>query len=316
MKRLIWVRIKVFVPTLILVTVLIFALRLIIPGGAAEALAGDSATPDMIDALNERFGLDRPIVVQYLDWVQGVVTGDFGVSYASGLPVTDLLSSRVASTLEVVILGLLLSVIVGGVLGMASAILRTRPTGRAIFAASAIGVSVPVFWVSTMCAGYFGAKLGWLPANGRVPVSEGIGPHLESVLLPVVLIALPTTALLARQVRSGMVIALESPYVRTARAVGIGRTRIYFDLALRNAVGPVVSFMPLAIAGLVGESVIIDNVFVLPGLGSAITSAVHVRDFPTLQAIVLILAITVLLATLLADLVLLALDPRRRTETT
>lgn len=312
MKSLIWQRVVVFVPTLLLTTIIVFALRLLIPGGPAHAIAGDNATPEVLAEINARFGLDKPIILQYFDWVGGVVRGDFGISYSTRLPVTEVIGPRFASSIEVVVIGLIISLLVGGAVGMISAIGRNARVGKVLFAASAIGVSVPVFWISTIFAGVLGATLGVLPANGFVPLSEGLVPHLRSILMPVFLIAVPTTALIARQLRSGMVAALESPYVRTARAVGLGSKRIYFDLALRNALGPVISFLPVAIAGLVGELVIIDNVFVLPGLGSAITSAVVVRDFPTLQAIVLLLAVTVILATLLADLALTATDPRRR----
>lgn len=313
-RRMIQRRAVVFVPTLVLTSIIVFSLRLIIPGGVAESILGDHATPEAVADFNAKFGLDHPLPAQYLEWITGVVRGDFGTSYATGLPVSDVVGPRVASTVEIVLLGLLVSILVGGFLGMVSAVRRSSPSGRIVFAASAIGVSVPVFWASTVCAGLLGAQLGWLPANGRVPVSEGLVPHLKSIAMPAILIALPTTALVARQLRSGMVRALESPYVRTARAVGIPAKRIYFDLALRNAVEPVVSFMPVAIAALVGESIVIDQVFALPGLGSAITSSVVTRDYSTLQAIVLILAVTVLIATLLADVALTAMDPRRRKE--
>jgi peptide/nickel transport system permease protein len=314
MTALVLARLRTFVPTLVLVTLLSFMLRVLIPGGPADALLGTSDNPDTIRMINERYGLDDPIWVQYFRWLGNVVTGDFGTSFASGLPVTSVISPRLASSVEVVVLGLLLAFLVGGGLGLYAAICSESRVGSFLFAASGLGVSIPLFWLATMCAGVFGATLGILPVNGYTPISYGLVPHVESLVMPVALIAIPSTALMIRHVRSSMVAALASPYIRTARAMGIDRRRIYFDLALRNALGPVVTFIPFLVSMLVGELVVIDIVFVLPGLGSAIIDAVHFRDYAVLQAIVLILALTVVTLSLLADLLLTAMDPRRRKD--
>ena len=209
---------------------------------------------------------------------------------------------------------MLFPLVVGGGLGLFAAIRSQSRLGRFVFAVSGLGVSVPLFWLATLCAGVVGATLHLLPVNGYTPLSAGFGPHLESIVMPVVLIAIPSTALMVRHVRSSMVAVLASPYVRTARAMGIDRRRIHFDLALRNALGPVITFIPFLVSMLVGELVVIDVVFVLPGLGSAIIDAVHFRDFAVLQSIVLILALTVVTLSLLADVALTAIDPRRRKE--
>lgn len=305
-------RLRVLVPTLVLITILTFLLRAIIPGGVAEALASGSSNPETINMINERFGLDRPLWIQYFDWLGGLVRGDLGTSYANGVPVWDVIGPRMGSTIEVVGLGALVALLGGGALGMYAAIARNTRLGRFVFGTSGLGVSIPVFWLATMCAGLFGATLGLLPVNGYTPLSEGFIPHAKSVLMPVVLVAVPATALMIRHVRSAMVAALESPYVRTAWAMGISSRRIYFDLALRNALGPIVTFVPFLIATLVGELVIIDVVFVLPGLGSAVLDAVTFRDYSTLQAIVLLLAVAVVVLSMIADLIMLAVDPRRR----
>nr|WP_260173612.1 ABC transporter permease [Nocardioides albus] len=309
-------RLRVVVPTILLITILTFALRVIIPGGPADALLGGSDNPDTIKMINERYGLDQPIWQQYFSWLGGMLRGDLGTSYATGLPVSDVIGPRLASTVEIVGLGMLLAILAGGAIGMYAAIHRSTRLGRLVFAATGIGVSLPVFWFATIVAGILGVALRILPVNGYTPLADGLVPHLSSIAMPVVLIALPSTALMTRHVRSTMVAALESPYVRTAWAMGISSRRVYFDLALKNAIGPVVSFMPFLAATLVGELVIIDVVFVLPGLGSAIVDAVHFRDYPSLQAIVLLMSVAVVLLSLIADLVLTALDPRRRKEAT
>lgn len=314
MTRVLLSRLRVVIPTILMITVVTFGLRVIIPGGPADALLGGSDNPDTIRMINERYGLDLPLWQQYLNWLGGILSGDFGTSYATGLPVTDVIVPRLGSTAEIVLLGMLLALLVGGALGMFAAIRRNTMSGKFVFGASALGVSVPVFWLSTLCAGIFGATLGIFPVSGYTPIAEGLVPHLRSIVMPVVLIALPTTALMTRHVRSSMVAALESPFIRTAWAMGISARRVYFDLALKNAIGPVMSFLPFLAATLVGELVIIDVVFVLPGLGSAIIDAVHFRDYPALQAIVLLLSVTVITLSLVADLVLTAIDPRRRKE--
>lgn len=314
MRALALSRLRTFVPTLVLITVLSFLLRVIIPGGPADALLGSSDNPDTIRMINERYGLDDPLWIQYFRWLGEVFTGDFGTSFASGLPVSSVIGPRIASTVEIVGLGLLVSLVVGGALGLYAAIHRDSRAGSFLFAVSGLGVSVPLFWLATMCAGVFGATLHILPVNGYTSISDGLLPHIESIVMPVLLIAAPSTALMIRHVRSSMLSVLASPYVRTARAMGIDRRRIYFDLALRNAVGPVITFIPFLTSMLVGELVVIDIVFVLPGLGSAIVDAVHFRDYAVLQAIVLILALTVVTLSLVTDLVLTAVDPRRRKE--
>lgn len=310
--RMLLNRLRVLIPTLFLITILTFSLRALIPGGVAEALASGSSNPDTIRMINERFGLDRPLWIQYFDWLGGLLRGDLGISYANGVPVWDVIAPRLGSTLEVVAFGAVVALLGGGALGMYAAIARDSRWGRFVFAASGLGVSIPVFWLATLCAGVLGATLGWLPVNGYTPWSEGFIPHVKSLLMPVVLVAVPATALMVRHVRSAMGAALESAYVRTAWAMGINSKRIYFDLALRNALGPIVTFVPFLIATLVGELVIIDVVFVLPGLGSAILDAVTFRDYSTLQAIVLMLAVAVVVLSMLADIIMVAIDPRRR----
>lgn len=314
MTRTILGRLRILIPALLITTILSFSLRVIIPGGPADALLGGSDNPDTIAMINERYGLADPMWLQYLNWLKGVVVGDFGISYATGLPVMDSVGPRLLPTIELVLLGAIFALVVGGALGMFGAVRRHTVAGRVVAAASGFGVSIPIFWLSTICAGVFGAWLGLLPVNGFTPLSDGLVPHLRSIIMPVILLAIPATALMTRHVRSSMIAALESPYIRTAWAMGISAKRVYFDLALRNAIGPIITFIPFLVAILVGELVIIDVVFVLPGLGSAIIDAVHFRDYASLQAIVVILASTVLILSMLADLALAAIDPRRRKE--
>lgn len=308
-------RLRQFVPTLVFVSLVAFLLRVIIPGGPAAALAGGGGQ-EAIDRINEQHGLDRPLYEQYLSWIGTFLRGDLGTSFKTGLPVSEMIGPRLASTIELVVISFVLVVVVGGGLGLLAAIKRDQAVGRFIFAASGLGVSIPVFWLATVTAGVFGVVLAVLPANGYTPPSEGLGPHVQSILMPVLIMSVPPSALMLRQVRSAMVLALESSYIRTAWAMGVSARRIYFDLALRNAAPPVLSLVPFIVALLVGELVVIDTVFVLPGLGAAIIDSINYRDFATLQTIVLMLAVAVLILSMLADLAAAALDPRRRKAVT
>jgi peptide/nickel transport system permease protein len=310
LKVLLLRRAATFIPTVFIATVLVFALRSLIPGGPAEALLGSAATPEAIAATNERLGLNHPIVVQYLHWLGGVLHGDMGQSYTSGVPVSEIIGERLAPTIELVFGALLIAIVVGGGAGMIAGIKRDRPSGGLILGLTGLGLSIPDFWLATIAAGLFGLTLRLVPAEGFVPISDGLGPNLHSAILPILVLALPVGTILARQVYSAVVAALRSPYVRTAWAMGIPARTVYFNCALRNAVAPVVTFIPLAIATLIGSAVVVESVFQIAGLGNEIVLAVDNRDFATVQAIVLLMAVLVLILNLIADVVVAMVDPR------
>jgi len=312
MKRMLRRRIVALVPTLLLSSILVFALRSLIPGGPADALVGSNASGQAIAAINRRLGLDHPIVVQYFNWLGGLFQGRFGTSYVTGTSVGSIISERVGASLELVVGALVIALIGGGIVGIAAAVNRHRFTGRAVLSLSALGLSVPDFWVATIAAGLFGLTLGLVPAVGFSPISAGLGPNLHSVILPVLVLSIPTGALVTRLVHSGMVQALDSPYIRTAWAMGIQARRVYLRCALRNAVSGIITFLPLALAGLVGASVVVETVFDIPGLGSEIVVAAQSRDYATLQTIVLLMALLVILLNCAADVAVAAMDPRIR----
>jgi peptide/nickel transport system permease protein len=311
-SRLILRRIAVFIPTLFIVTVGVFALRSLIPGGPAEALAGPEATASQIAGISRSFGLNRPIVDQYLSWVGGLLHGDFGVSYSTSAPVSTIISQRTPATLELVLGAFVIAVVVGGGAGMWGAIRNERLGGRAIFRLSRLGLSIPDFWLATVTAGVFGLALGWVPAVGFTSISESLLGNVHSLILPMLILSVSSGALIARHVYSSMGSALRSPYVRTAWAMGLSPRTVYFRCALPNAAAPIVTFLPLVIAGLVGASIVIENVFDIPGLGSEIISSVNNRDYSVLQAIVILLALVVLVLNLFADIAMAVIDPRVR----
>jgi peptide/nickel transport system permease protein len=305
-------RLAAFVPTIVLVSILVFLLRALVPGGPAEVLLGADPRAQPIADKNKRLGLDHPVVVQYLNWIGGIFHGSFGNSYVSGTSVATIISQGLAATAELVIGALLVATIVGGVAGIFAAVKQSNPAGRAVLSLSALGLSVPDFWLATIAAGVFGLVLKVVPAVGYTPISAGLFSNLRSVILPILILSIPTGALITRHVQGVMSSALQAPYVRAAWAMGLPARDVYLKCALRAAVGPVITFRPLALAGLVGASVIVESIFNIPGLGSDIVTAATGRDYPVMQAIILILAVLVIVLNAAADLVVAIVDPRVR----
>jgi peptide/nickel transport system permease protein len=304
------------IPTILLSTVLIFALRFLLPGGPVQAMLGGGAegeiTPEQIVALKQRFGLDAPVPVQYWRWLTGLLHGDMGVSYYSQQPVTTVLGDRVLPSLELIVGSLLVSIVIGLVLGIVAAVRRTRTSGKTVRIVTGLGIAIPDFWLGAIAAGTLGLGLGIFPAVGFTAMSESLGRNLYTLTLPVLVLAVVTGSFLARHISSAMSAALDSPYIRTAWAMGLPSRTIYLNCALRNALGPVITFIPLAFAGLVGGTVLVEIIFAIPGLGTEIMRSVTSQDYPVVQGIVLLVGVLVAVLNLLADILLAVIDPRIR----
>jgi peptide/nickel transport system permease protein len=305
-------RLLALVPTLFVVSVAAFVLRVLIPGGPAQAILGTNATPQAIRVLNRQLGLNRPLVAQYLSWVGGIFEGRLGKSYFSGQPVATVIAQRLSPTLELVIGSLVIALVVGSGVGIWAAIHYQDPAGRIVLGATGLGLSVPDFWLATIVSGLFGLTWKLLPAVGFTSLSEGVGSNFKSLVLPVAVLSLSSGAFFARHFQSSMVAALRSPYTRTAWAMGLKPREVYWTYGVRNSLGPVITFLPLVVAGLVGASVIVETVFAIPGISSEIVSAITNRDYAVLQVIVLFLAVTVVILNFLADIALGLVDPRTR----
>lgn len=316
MGRIILRRLATSVPTIFATTVLVFALRYLLPGGPVQAMLGGGQggqyTGAQLAALKARLGLNAPVPVQYWHWLVNAAHGDLGTSYYSQAPVTQVIGPRVGPSLELIIGALILSVVVGGGLGVLAAVRRNTRTGRAISLATGLGLSVPDFWLATIAAGVLGLTWQIFPAVGYTPVSQGLLSNLNTVALPIIVLSIVTGSFLARHVNSAMITALESPYIRTAWAMGLPGPKVYLNCALRNAVAPVITFIPLAFAALVGGTVLVENIFAIPGMGTEIVSSVSNEDFPVVQAIVLLVGVLVAVLNLGADVGLALIDPRIR----
>lgn len=310
-------RLATAIPTVLLCTIVVFVFRFVLPGGPIQdmlggGLAGGKVTASQLAALKARLGLNKPVVVQYWDWLTSAIHGQLGTSYYSSEPVTTVLGQRIVPSLELIIGALLVSSIVGGTLGIVAAIKRGRWPGRVILLGTGLGLSVPDFWLATIAAGVLGLTLNIFPVVGFTPLSQGIGPNLHSITLPVLVLSVVTGCFLARHVQSAMASALDTPYIRTAWAMGLPGYKVYLNCALRNAIGPVITFIPLAFAALVGGTVLVETVFDIPGLGTEIVTSVSNQDYPVVQGIVLIVGVLVTVLNLLADVMLALIDPRVR----
>lgn len=312
MNRSLALRIAGIVPSVILASLVVFGLERLIPGGPAEALAGPGATQQSLDALNRQLGLNHPVYTLYWTWITGVLHGDFGDSYSGGQSVGSVIWPRVEPTVEIVLLALVISLVVGVVVGVVAAARQRSRIVRVVFSASAFGIAIPDFWFASLLVGVFALILHVAPATGFSPLDVSLGDNLRSVLLPVITLSLINAAIMARQVRGAMLDVLAQPHIRAARAAGVSGARIVWRYALVAAAPPVITLIPLLVAGLVGGSVVVENVMNIPGLGTGIVQAVTNRDYPTLQAIVLLMAVVVILLNLAADLVSARLDPRLR----
>lgn len=307
-------RLAIFAISLLGASVLVFAVCSALPGEVAAIILGEGATQAQIDALSAQLGLDRPAVVRYFDWVGGMLHGDFGTSYFTGQSVVQLMAPRIAVTLWLVLFALLLSVVIAVPVGMLAAMKRRSWVGFAASAAAQLGMAIPAFWAAIALVLVFAVGLRWLPANGYVPITTSVGSWAAHLVLPVVSLAIVQAAVLVRYVRSAFIEVLSEDYYRTARAVGWRPFPALLRHGLRNAALSLVTVVGLQLASVLVGAIVIESVFALPGLGTALLDAVSQRDLMIVQSVVMFLAAAVLLINFLVDLSYAWIDPRLRAE--
>lgn len=300
-------------PLLFVITVLSFVLVSLIPGDAARAILGTNASNESIARLSEELGLDLPLHEQYWNWIQGAVTGDLGRSLFTDETVVAAIHSRLSVTMWLIVGSLIVSVVAGIGLGVFSAV-RGGLLGRAVDAFSLIGFALPAFWVGAGLIVVFAVKLQWLPATGYVPITQSPSEWMLSLVLPVAALSLGGIAAIAKQTREAMLDALSSEYVRMAWANGIAPMSIYFQHALKNASIRVVTVLGLQVIGLLGGTVVVENVFALPGLGSLVVNATVQHDLPVIQGIVVYFTVMVVLVNLVIDMTYTWLNPKVRVQ--
>src|ERR1700693_6079927 len=305
-------RVLTTVPVMLVVAFFVFSLLYLAPGDPAAIIAGDQATPADVERIRQGLGLDRPFLIQFGDWLWRLLHGDLGKSIFTNLPVSTMIAQRIEPTLSLMVLTLGLSVAVAVPIGVVAAWRAGTLVDRAIMAFAVFGFSVPVFVVGYLLAYVFALELDWLPVQGYTPLSEGLWPWFENLILPAIALGCVYIALIARITRAAMLEVLAQDYIRTARAKGIGQGGILFVHALKNASVPIVTVIGIGIALLIGGAVVTESVFVIPGLGRLAIDAILRRDYPVIQGVVLLFSFVYVLVNLMIDLVYTVLDPRIR----
>jgi peptide/nickel transport system permease protein len=307
-------RILQMVPVIVLVSAIAFSLLFVLPGDPALAILGEEQAKNqqLYQQLRAELGLDRPLPVQYVDWASRVVRGDLGTSTRTQLPVSQLLVQRIGPTVQLSAMAMLLGVLVAIPVGIISAV---KPNSRSDVIGTVlamIGASIPPFWLGLLLILLFALWLRWLPPSGYVPPTRDLGANLALMVMPTITLAGGIAAIVMRQTRSAMLEVLRQDYVTTARAKGLVERVVLTKHALRNALIPIVTIIGLEFGHLMGGAVITETIFSVPGVGRLAADSIFQRDFPVLQAVVLLLAFAVLLANLLTDIAYAWLDPRIR----
>lgn len=300
--------------TLAAVSLAIFVVLEVLPGDPAAIMLGTSAREDTLAALRQELGLDRPAPERYLAWIGGVMQGDLGTSMTYRMPVSTLVAERLAVTVPLSILAILVSTALAIPLGVAAASRRDGPLDRAILVFSQLGVAVPNFWIGLLFILFFSTRLGWLPAGGFPGWQEGFVEGFRALLLPALALALPQAAVLTRVTRSATLEVAGADFVRTARAKGVNRRRTLWRHVVPNALIPVTTILGLQLSFFFGGAILVENVFNLPGLGRLAYQALAQRDLVVIKDVVLIFAGLVILVNFLVDLGYLLLDPRLRSR--
>lgn len=313
MLRAILGRLLVALPTMLLVTLLVFALQLLLPGDPALALAGEERDPEAIAQIRAQHHLDRPIPVQYLIWLAGLLRGDLGTSLKTGLPVAELIASKLPVTIELAILSMLVAVAIGIPAGVVAAVRKGTAADAAANVVALTGISIPNFWLGIMLILLVSVRWGLLPASGYTSPFEDPLRNLQTMLMPAFVLGTGIAAVMMRHTRSAMLTALRQDYVRTARASGLPERVVVLRHALRNALLPVVTLGTLELGTLLSGAVLTEQVFTIPGFGKLVVDAVFTRDYPVVQGVVLCAGLGFILMSLLADILYVLLDPRLRT---
>jgi peptide/nickel transport system permease protein len=296
--------------TLLAASLVVFVVLEVLPGDPAMLMLDTSARPDTLAALRHQMGLDRPAWVRYLTWILGMLHGDFGTSYTYSVPVAELIRQRVMVSVPLAIMAIVLSTSIAIPVGVAAAARRGGGTDAALMGVAQIGVALPNFWLGLLLILLFAVTLPWFPANGFPGWDAGAWPAIHALLLPALALALPQAAILSRVTRSAVLETLGQDYVRTALAKGLTGAAALWRHAVPNALIPVVTIIGLQFSFLLAGTVIIENVFTLPGLGRLVFQAIAQRDLIVVQDLVVLLAGSVIVVNFLVDLAYLVLDPR------
>jgi ABC-type dipeptide/oligopeptide/nickel transport system permease component len=299
-------RVFLAIPVLLGVATLVFSLIHLVPGDPAQAMLGEGAAPQDVEELRKSLGLDQPLLTQYVSFLRHALTGDLGVSFRTGQPVTTMILERVPATAELAIAAMFVAIVIAIPLGVVAAVRRGTPVDYAAMTFALAGVSIPNFWLGPLLAIVFAVELGWLPVSGR--------GSLAHLVLPAFSLGLALAAILARMTRASLLDELNELYVRAARARGVSRAASIGSHALRNSMVPLLTIIALQFGAVLTGAVITETIFAWPGIGRLLIQSIGFRDYPMVQGCILLIAVTYVTVNLVTDLMYGVLDPRIRFE--
>ncbi|SDH35970.1 ABC transporter permease [Bosea robiniae] len=298
-------------PVILIASFAIFAMIYAVPGGPVAVIVGENAGPEEIAAAIQRYGLDRPMVVQYADWLGRAATGDFGLSLHSRQPVLQLIGERLPATLQLALAAIFVALVIGIPVAIASAVKPNSWLDRLLSGWSALALGVPTFWLGILLILLFAVELRWLPSASRhVPLWESPLDALRSLALPAITLGTYVSGILARFLRASLIGEARADYVRTARAKGVPERRIVGFHIMRNALLPFVTIVGLMMANFIGGAVVTEAVFTYPGLGRLLIQAISTRDYPLIQGCILVILVAYMLINLTVDMLYAWIDPR------
>jgi peptide/nickel transport system permease protein len=305
-------RVLAAIPVMGVVALFVFLLLRLTPGDPAAILAGDNATQAQLERIRASLGLNEPLYIQFFTWIDKLLHGDLGVSLMSNVPVTTMIAQRIEPSISIALATIILSIVIAVPLGVIAAWKHGTWIDRFVMALSVLGFSVPTFVIGYVLIQVFAIDLRWLPVQGFKSISSGLGPFFQRLVLPTLTLSFIYVALIARMTRAAMLDVLGEDYVRTARAKGIGETAVLLRHALRNAAVPVITVIGTGFALLISGVVVTESVFNLPGVGRLTVDAVLSRDYPVIQAMILLTSLVYVTVNLLIDVAYTLLDPRIR----
>lgn len=310
MAKTILKRILQTIPVLFVVVTITFVLTRMIPGDPATQMLGPQASPDAIATMRVKMGLDEPMLTQYINYLVGILHGNFGYSYSYSGPVMPIILSRLPSTLSITLTGLVLALLVGVPIGVVSAVRQNTIFDYVFMVLALVGVSMPIFWLGLMLVLTFSVNLGWLPAMGMGAMSKGVWDVISHMILPCFCLATIPAATFARITRSSMLETINGEYIKALRARGIKESKIIWKHALKNALPPIVTVLGLQLASAFAGAILTETIFSWPGLGTLIVNAVNGRDYSLIQGVVLFSAVVFVFVNLVVDIVYMVINPK------
>jgi peptide/nickel transport system permease protein len=300
------------VPVILIISILAFLLLSLLPGDPAIIIAGEQASPEAVEHVRQQLGLDRPFLHQLAIWLLNLAQGNFGSSLILNQSVLSAVGERLPVTLSLAALSIAVTIPVGVFLGSLAAYYRQSWIDAGVMTFALFGVSIPAFWIAILGIILFSVRLGWVPSSGFTPISQGVGPWLSSVILPALILSLFQIGFLARMTRSAMLDVMGQDFIRTARAKGLSEWRTVSKHALRNALILIITATGILLSTAIGGSVVIEQVFALPGIGRMVVQAILARDYPLVQGTMLIFGFSFVLINLIVDVLYTLADPRVR----